>query len=133
MEKPRPVIGPDNAFFWEGCKRRQLVFQKCKSCGHVRWPPAHVCPKCLEYDWEEIVSSGQGIIYSYVIYHFPYHPGFREELPYVVALVDLMEGPRVLTNIIECDSSALACDLPVEIVWDEEGEIPIPKFRLRKA
>lgn len=133
MEKPNPVLGPDNSFFWEGCRRHELTFQRCVRCGHVRWPPSIVCPQCHSFEGEVIVSSGKGKIYSYVVYHFPYHPAFQNELPYVVALVELEEGPRILSNIVDSNPSDLACELPVELIWDEEHEIPLPKFRVRRA
>ncbi|HOJ52519.1 MAG TPA: Zn-ribbon domain-containing OB-fold protein [Syntrophales bacterium] len=132
MEKPKPHVGPDNILFWEGCKRHQLVFQKCTSCGHVRWPPSHICPLCHAFATEEVVSAGRGKIYSYVVYHFAYHPALVEELPYVVALVELEEGPRILSNIVGENLSDLDCELPVELIWDEQGEIPLPKFRVRR-
>lgn len=128
-KKPAPIIGPDNALFWEGCKGRILVFQRCARCGHVRWPPAIICPRCLSHEVEECRASGRGRIYTYVVYHLAYHEAFREDLPYVVALVDLEEGPRLLSNIVDCDIADLACEIPVECIWDNEGEIPLPKFR----
>jgi uncharacterized OB-fold protein len=77
-----------------------------------------------------ITAEGRGKIYSYVVYHRAYHPSFNNDVPYVVALVELDEGPRLLTNIIGCSPEEVQCDMPVSVAWEDlEGEICLPKFR----
>lgn len=128
--KPLPKINGDNRPFWEGCRNRELRFQKCQNCGHVRWPPAHLCPDChaAETDW--LVSGGVGRVYTFAVYHTAFHPGFSDELPYTVAVVVLDEGPHLLTNIVDCPPDRVRCDMPVEVVWEDVDErITLPKFR----
>ncbi len=120
----------DMSPFWEGCKKQELRFQKCRNCGHVRWPPAVICPRCLSQDKEWIMSEGRGTIYSFVVYHVAFHPAFKGSLPYVTGVVELDEGPSLITNIVDCDPSHLSCDMPVEVVWDHTGDGSVlPKFR----
>lgn len=129
-EKPLPKINADNAPFWEGCRRHELRFQQCNRCGHVRWPPSCLCPHChcTETDW--LISKGVGKIYTFAVYHTAFHEGFAAELPYTVAVVVLHEGPRLLTNIVDCRPDNVKCDMPVEVVWkDIDERITLPKFR----
>jgi len=129
-EKPLPKPNADTRPFWEGCKKNQLRFQKCRHCDHIRWPPSVICPKCHSSDTEWIVARGKGMIYSYVVYHVAFHPAFESDLPYVTAVVKLAEGPYILTNIVGCDPSKLKCDMPVEVVWDDSSqEFNLPKFK----
>jgi len=129
-EKPLPRPNSDTAPFWEACRRHELRFQKCSSCGHVRWPASILCPMCYSQEAEWILSSGKGTVYTFVVYHHAYHPAFKPELPYVTAVVALEEGPRFLTNIMGCPPEAVHCDMPVEVAWEdlEEG-FSLPKFR----
>ena len=128
--KPIPKINDDSRLFWEGCRNRELRFQKCGTCGHVRWPPAMFCPECHENDTVWINAAGHGRVYTYAVYHVPYHPGFKEDLPYVVAIVELPEGPRIFSNIIGCTPDEVSCDMAVEVMWDDvTEELTLPKFR----
>ena len=133
-EKPTPVINADTRPFWEACRHRILKFQKCRACGHVRWPAAYLCPECHALDSEWVPVSGKGTVFSYVVYHVAYHPGFLSDVPYVVALVDIDEGPRFLSNITGCRPDEVYCDMPVEVAWeDRSAEVTLPKFRPRPA
>ena len=130
-ERPLPVPNADTKPFWDGCRQHQLRFQKCGECGHVRWPPSIICPKCHSQNTEWILSSGRGKIYSYAVHHQAYHPAFRDKLPYVVAIVELDEGPHLLTNIIGSPHDQLECDLAVTVTWEDvTGEISLPEFKL---
>lgn len=129
-DKPLPGDNPDTKAFWDGCRQHLLLFQKCGSCGHVRWPPALLCPHCHGREADTIASSGRGTVFSYVIYRETPHPAFQADLPYVVALVELDEGPRLITNIVGCPCEDVACDMPVAVVWDDVTEtVSLPKFR----
>jgi uncharacterized OB-fold protein len=130
FDSPLPKPNADTRPFWEGCRRKELRFQKCRDCGHVRWPPSIMCPECHATDTEWIVADGRGVIYSYVVYHVAFHPAFKDKLPYVTAVVELHEGPRILTNIVDCDPSALRCDMPVEVIWGEiDRKLHLHRFR----
>jgi uncharacterized OB-fold protein len=129
-ERPVPKPNPDTEPFWKGCKEHQLRFQKCEDCGHVRWPPSIICPTCYSRETDWIVAGGKGKIFSFAVYHHAYHPAFKNDLPYVVAIVELEEGPHLLTNIIGCDHEALRCEMPVQVIWEDIAEgFSLPKFQ----
>jgi uncharacterized OB-fold protein len=129
--KPLPVLNEDTRSFWNGCKEHQLRFQKCKDCGHIRWPVSLICPECYSQNTEWIVAGGKGKIYTFVVYHMAYHQGFENDLPYVVAIVELEEGPHILTNIVGCSPDEVKCDMRVELTWEDiTEELSLPKFKL---
>lgn len=129
-KKPLPKPNPDTQTFWDGCKEHQLKFQKCWNCHHVRWPPSVICPVCYSNDTEWIVASGKGKVYTYCIYHQAFHPDFKKDLPYVVAIVELDEGPHLITNIVGCEPGEVRCEMPVKVVWDNGNTgFSLPKFK----
>ncbi len=128
--KPLPNVNGDSKEFWAGCKAHELRFQKCQACGHVRWPPSIICPRCYSNDTKWMVAEGKGRVYSFAVYHMAYHPGFENDLPYVVADVELEEGPRLFTNIVGCGPTEVKCDMLVEVAWEDiTAEFSLPKFR----
>ncbi len=92
--RPRPAISDDTRFFWEGLERGELLIQRCAACGVLRHPPRPACPRCRRFEWDTLRAAGRGSVHSYVVPHHPRLPAFPE--PYVVALVDLEEGTRLL-------------------------------------
>jgi len=129
-DKPLPKINEDNKEFWKGCREHKLRFQKCTDCGHIRWPASLICPRCHSRETEWIPASGRGKVYTFVVYHVAYHSGFAEELPYVVATVELEEGPHLLTNVVGCSPDEVTCDMQVEVTWEDiTEEFSLPKFR----
>jgi len=129
-QKPLPKVNADTKPFWDACRNHELRFQKCTECGHVRWPPSILCPLCYSNKTEWIRASGKGTVFSFVVYHKAFHPGFEADLPYVVAIVELQEGPQFLTNIVGCDPSEMSCEMPVDVVWEDiTEEFSLPKFR----
>lgn len=129
-DKPLPKLNSDTFSFWEGCRQRELRFQQCDDCGHVRWPPADLCPKCHSTQTSRLISKGIGRVYTYAVYHVAYHPGFAADLPYTVAVVKLDEGPHLLTNIVCCRPDGVTCNMPVEVLWEDVDEgTTLPKFR----
>ena len=128
--KPLPKVNGDSLGFWTGCKEHELRFQKCRACGHVRWPASMICPKCTSQETQWIVAKGKGKVYTFVVYHVAYHPAFEKDIPYVVAVVELEEGPRLLTNIVGCRPDEVACEMPVEVIWEDiTEEFSLPKFK----
>lgn len=84
-------------------------------------------------EWEWTKTGGRGKIYSFVVFHRVYHTGFKDEVPYVVAMVELEEGPHLMSNIIDCDPHTVCCEMPVEVVFEDVSEtVTLPKFRPRK-
>jgi uncharacterized OB-fold protein len=124
-----PIPTPETKPFWQGTREGILRLQRCDACDHVYFPPRPFCPKCAGRAVTWFAASGRGSLYSYVINHRP-APGF--EAPYSIAVVQLDEGPRMLTNIVDCPQTpeALALDMPVEVVFRAlSDEIMLPLFR----
>ena len=127
--KPLPHPNPDNKPFWDACKNHQLKFQKCLDCGHIRWPAALICPKCHSEKAEWIELSGRGKVYTYAVFHHAFHPGFKKDVPYVTASIELEEGLRLLSTVVNCPPEKVYCEMPVKITWDDvSSEISLPKF-----
>lgn len=126
---PRPAISLDTAFFWEGTRKGELRIQRCSSCGALRHPPRPCCPNCLSFDWDYIVSVGSGKVVSFVVYHYPALPPFQP--PYVVALVELPEGTRIVGNILDASVGDVAIGMPVSIEYVQvEEDLVLPQWRL---
>ncbi len=130
--RPQPVATPETKHFWDGTAQGELRLQLCRACGSRYFPPQPFCPRCSSDDVEVVRSSGVGVLYSYVITHLP-APGF--EAPYVIGVVELEEGPRLLTNIVDVapDPDRLPLDLPVEVVYAARGDMTLPLFRPRAS
>jgi uncharacterized OB-fold protein len=129
--RPLPAATPETAEFWEGARRNELRIQRCRSCAKAYFFPRPFCPHCASKDVEWFTASGKGRLYSYVINHRPAY-GFDDITPYVIAVVELDEGPRMMTNIVGVEPVAgnLPPDLPVEVVWERQNdEITLPLFR----
>ncbi|MDD4802243.1 MAG: Zn-ribbon domain-containing OB-fold protein [Syntrophomonas sp.] len=124
-------IQDDNAAFWEGCKNQRLLFQKCSECGHIRYPASVVCPECLSLENEWVESKGEGTVYSYVVFRRPFDNSTKERIPYVVAVVELDDGPTFRTNIVDCEPEQVACDMRVSLKWEPAvGDLYLPMFKL---
>ncbi len=126
--RPLPRPTPETAHFWEGTAAGELRLQRCRGCTTPYFPPQPFCPACGGGDVEVVRASGRGSLYSYVVTHRA-APGFTT--PYVIAVVELAEGPRVLTNLVgvEPDPEVLPIDLPVEVVYETIGDVTLPMFR----
>lgn len=128
--KPKPRPAPESLPYWEAARAHRLSIPKCAACERFWFPPSRTCPHCLSADYSFTDVSGRGKIYSFVTYHRVYRPAFAEDVPYVVALVELEEGPRLLTNILGVAPEEVRCDMQVEVVFDDVDETcSIPKFR----
>ncbi len=132
-KRPRPQPTPETRHFWEGTKANELRLQKCEGCSHVYFPPRPFCPSCGSRDVEVFKASGQASLHSYVIVHRP-APGFTP--PYAIAVVELDEGPRMMTNIVECPQTpeALVLDMKLEATFEPmDDEITLALFRPAKG
>lgn len=129
--KPLPTLTDENRPFWDGCRAGVLQLQRC-ACGRLRYPISAFCPQCLGASFEWTPVSGRGTVFSYVVFHTAYHPGFKGDLPYNVALVQLAEGPRMYSNIVGAAHDAVRIGDEVEVTFDPvTPEITIPRFRPR--
>lgn len=131
--KPLPILGDDNRPFWDAARRNELRMQQCLDCGHIRYPINHVCPKCLSESAEWKQLSGRGEVFSYIVFHQVYHPGFAQDVPYNVAMIQLEEGPRMISNVIGVPNDQVKVGDKVEVAFDKATEeVTIPRFRLSK-
>ena len=101
MTHPAPILTDDNRAYWEAAKDGRLVAQRCTSCGRFHHPPRPMCPQCHSTDNEMVDLAGTGVVYSYALLHHPQHPAFSYPIPAV--LVDLDEGVRIVSNLVEVD------------------------------
>ncbi len=130
---PVPVPTPETEHFWAGTKAGRLKLQRCSSCSEVYFPPRPFCPVCVSRNVEVFDASGRARLYSYVINHRP-HPAF--DGPYAIAVVELDEGPRMMTNLVNVDQTpeALVLDMPLEVVFEPlTEEISLPYFQPQEA
>ena len=116
--------------FWDNLKKHKLTVQKCKPCAFIfNFPPQALCAKCLspEYDWVPV--SGKGTVYSFVTYHRAWHPSYQDKIPYNVSLVDLNEGPRLVSNVVDIAPEEVKVGMAVEVVYEDHEEFTLPKFK----
>jgi uncharacterized OB-fold protein len=123
-----PSTTRDTAFFWDGVKARKLLIQRCAGCQALRHPPRPMCPECNALDWDTVEVSGRGRVYSFVI---PRHPPFPwMEQPYVVALVELEEGTRLISNLCHIAPEEVRIGMRVQAYFEEFDEgVVLPLFR----
>lgn len=123
-----PSVSPDTEFFWNGLKDHQLLIQRCGSCGVLRHPPRPMCPSCNSLEWDAVTASGRGSVHSFVM---PQHPPMPfMEYPYIVALIDLEEGTRLLSNLCEVAPEDASIGMPVEVFYTEfEDGLVLHQFR----
>ncbi len=130
FKKPLPRIDEESKWFWEACARHELYVQKCGDCRTVRFYPRALCPSCLSSRTDYLRASGRGRVYTFTVTHQNQAPGFRDELPYVMAYVELEEGPRVLTNVVGCPPDEVKIGMPVTVMFEDVDEgLAIPKFQ----
>lgn len=128
--KPTPRPSPESVPFWKAAADHRLEIPCCNACGRHWFPPSRSCPHCLSDDVRFAPVSGKGKVYSFVIYDRVYHPAFAADVPYVVALVELDEGPRMITNIVGIQPEDVRCEMRVEVVFEAAGEgMSKPCFR----
>jgi uncharacterized protein len=128
--KPLPVLHDLNRPFWEAAKAGRLEMQSCRACGHIWYPIGPACPRCLsqEFGWKPL--SGRGTVLSWVVFHQVYDKSFADDVPYNVVLVQLDEGPRMFSNIVDSDNDDIEVGMAVEVTFDHvTEEIAIPRFR----
>ena len=124
----RPPLGHDNAWWWEGIKRGELLIQQCSGCGALRHPPRPMCGTCQSVKWAAVAAKGRGTVYSYTIVHYPKFPGF--EYPLACAVIELAEGTRIVSNVVGCDPDDVRIGMPVVLsIENVDAEMKLPLFR----
>jgi uncharacterized OB-fold protein len=127
LPEPSPLLADHRAALAEG----RLTFQRCARCANAWLPPRDRCPRCLSAEWSWRDASGRARVVSWVLYRRAYHPSFADRVPYNVAVVELDEGPRMISNVVGIDrDEGLAIDVPLVFVAEREGTVPVARFRL---
>jgi uncharacterized OB-fold protein len=128
--KPLPRIDGESKGFWEACQRHELYVQKCRDCGAFRYYPRALCPSCLSSRTEWVLSSGRGTVYTYTVTYQNQASGFRDSLPYIMAYVQLDEGIRMLSNIVDCAPEQVKIGMRVRVIFDDVAPgATLPKFK----
>ncbi len=128
--KPLPVPDELSAPFFEGAKQERLMIQKCGHCDTHQVPGRYVCDACFSDRLDWVPASGKGTVFSFVIMHQRYHPGFASETPYNIAIIELEEGPRLVTNLLNVANEAIYVGMPVRVTFEHVNkEIALPKFQ----
>ncbi len=126
--RPRPGITQDTEFFWDGVKKGKLLIQQCSSCEKMRHPPGPICPGCQSYSWKEFEASGMGFVYSFVRHRYPVVPPFPS--PHPVALIELEEGTRLISDLVGVDPEEVKIGMRVKVEFNAVDEdLILPQFR----
>jgi uncharacterized protein len=133
---PLPTVDASSEFFWEGARQHQLLILRCQGCGHYIHLPRPVCRFCLSSDLVPTPMSGRGVVYSYTVARQAFHPWFASRLPYVLAVIELIEeeGLRMLSNVVDCAPEDVAVGAGVEVAFQAiSDDVTLPVFRLRSV
>lgn len=129
MTKPLPVVQPWSEKFWEGTKEGKLLVQHCKDCNSNIFYPRKYCPECWSGNLDWIESTGKGKVFTFSTAVSMVEPRFMDELPYTLAYVDLDEGVRLMSKIVECDPEDIKIGMEVEVVFVERENFMLPYFK----
>ncbi|HEY8450436.1 MAG TPA: Zn-ribbon domain-containing OB-fold protein [Bacillota bacterium] len=129
-QRPLPEPTPETRPYWEAAREGRLLVQRCNACGHRQFYPRRICTRCLSEDLGWIEASGRGTIYTFTVTHRAAGPAFEPLVPYVCAIIELEEGVRMLSNIIDCDPAQLRIGQRVQVDFLQlSPEIALPVFR----
>ncbi len=132
--KPLPSVNSWTKPFWQGVREEKLMIQKCTECGQPIFYPRMCCPFCFSDQIEWMEASGRGRIYTYTIVRSNAPSSFIADMPFVIAVVRLEEGVQMLSNIVDCEPTAVYCEMPVEVTFEKlSDEFTLPKFRPAQA
>lgn len=126
---PVPVENADSLPYWRAAREERLLIRRCRTCQTLHFMPRHLCPSCWSEDMEWIDASGAGTVHSFTVMRRASDPAFADKVPYVVALVELAEGPRMMANIVGADALDTAIGDGVHVVFERRGpEARLPQF-----
>jgi uncharacterized OB-fold protein len=129
-EKPLPLADRDAQPYWDGTAQETLLLQRCGACQAYRHPPSPTCPRCFSADHAWVPASGSGTVYSFVVVRRAFNPAWEPDVPYVVAVVQLAEGPKLVTNIVNTPVENVAIGQPVTVTFDHVSDtVALPKFQ----
>ena len=121
LPTPAPTVTQGNAAFWAATAEGRFQLQRCNECDTVLWFPRRHCPSCWTENVSTLDASGKGVVYSFTVIRKG-AMAYKESGPFVIAYVELAEGPRVMTNIVDCDVETVKVGMPVEVVWHDTGQ-----------
>ncbi|KJK22184.1 hypothetical protein UB46_22780 [Burkholderiaceae bacterium 16] len=126
---PKPVANADSHTYWNAARERRLVIRKCNACGQLHFMPRYLCPSCWSDNLDWIDASGTGRVHSFSVIRRASDPAFASRVPYVLALIELDEGPRMMANILGEDALGVAVGDPVTVTFEDRGDgALIPQF-----
>jgi uncharacterized OB-fold protein len=123
---PAPARDPLTAGFWEGCQHDSLLLGHCRDCDHCFLPHGPCCPRCWSADIDSQAASGRGRVKTFTVYRHGYHPALPP--PYVVAIVQLDEGPRMVSNVVGAGPETVRTGMEVRVFFEQAGDVKIPRF-----
>ena len=133
LQRPLPTpMTPEAKPYWDGLKEEKLMLPKCDDCGKAFFYPRIACPHCHSRNVGWIQAGGKGKLYSFEIAYRSLNPAYKIEPPYVLAMIELEEGPRMMSNMINVEATpeALKCDMPVEVVFEKQNDdVTLPLFQ----
>ncbi len=121
-----PLTTLDEDFFWKGVLDDKLLLARCAKCSYLQHPPTPMCPNCGSLEWTATEASGRGTVLSWIVSR---HPTEVDDLPRIVALVELEEGARLVSNLVDVEIGDVANDAAVELVFREVDQVKLPQFR----
>lgn len=128
--KPLPLLRGMTKEFYDHCKNGELRFQRCTDCGKWRHVPREMCAKCGSWNWEWARSSGRGELFTWTVVQRVMHPAFPDDVPYAPAVIQMQEGVRLVSWVIDCPPEELKMGMPVEVVFDAvTDEVTLPRFK----
>lgn len=131
---PRPVPNGDSLPYWAAARELRLLVRQCKACGARHFMPRHMCPECWSDQLEWIESRGFGSVHSFSVVHRAPTPAFAANAPYVIALIDLDEGPRMFANVLGADALEVAIGDRVKVIFEDRGDGAVmPQFQRDKG
>ncbi len=125
-----PTPTPETAPYWEGCRNHELLIQRCTECGEHQFYPRLLCGHCMSREIEWVRAGGRGKVVSYTVMNRPVSEAYAGENDGTLALIQLDEGPTMMSNLVDCEAGQLGIGMVVEVVFEDwSDEISIPKFR----
>jgi uncharacterized OB-fold protein len=128
-ERSLPNISSETAAFWAACRQDRLIVQRCRACHKYQTYYRGFCCHCWERDLEDVFVSGDGIIWTYTVTHSNRTPGWQDHVPYILAAIELTEGVKLVSNVINCAESEIRVGLPVRVTFVQAtDEVKLPYF-----
>lgn len=130
VQKPLPLADQDSTSFWQAMSEHRLTVQHCRDCGNHQHYPRLLCTSCASRNLELVDAAGSGTVYATTVVRRAPSPAFADDVPYVVALVELDEGPRLMANVVDCAVDDVVIGMPVTVVYEDiDSEITLYRFR----